>query len=157
MYEMGMEPPYIIQPDTLYSLTTINYDTIPLPSTDLAGNPRIAYGRIDMGAYEFKDTTVHVKPSPWQENNSLNIYPNPFYHSTFISFQTNKPGKNEVFVYNLKGQKIRKLMDNRSVAGKCTITWDGKDDFGFEVPPGTYIIKVILNGELTSAGKVVRK
>jgi len=58
VYEPGMQPPYIIEEDTVYKLITFDYDTIALPQTDLAGNPRIFDGRIDMGAYECQDTTT---------------------------------------------------------------------------------------------------
>ncbi|MEZ5083305.1 MAG: hypothetical protein R2750_07635, partial [Bacteroidales bacterium] len=35
MYETGMQPPYIIQEDTVYKLITFDYDTIVLPPKDL--------------------------------------------------------------------------------------------------------------------------
>nr|NQU89138.1 hypothetical protein [Bacteroidota bacterium] len=45
MYEEGMDPPYIKEENGKYILYTHEMDTIHLPATDLAGNPRIAYGR----------------------------------------------------------------------------------------------------------------
>jgi hypothetical protein len=67
LYEFGMEPPYIIQDDTVFKLVTFDFDTIALPSTDLAGNPRIFGDRIDMGAYECQDTMVEVAKYENQE------------------------------------------------------------------------------------------
>ena len=51
MYEPGMDYPYIKIEDEKIVLYKIDGDTLHIPPTDLAGNPRIVNGRIDMGAY----------------------------------------------------------------------------------------------------------
>jgi hypothetical protein len=56
MYEEGMDYPYIKEENNKYILYMLDGDTVTLPATDLAGNPRISGGRIDMGAYEWQDT-----------------------------------------------------------------------------------------------------
>ncbi|MEZ5198925.1 MAG: hypothetical protein R2764_21865 [Bacteroidales bacterium] len=62
MYESGMEPPFLIQQDTIYYLICANYaDTIPLPNIDLAGYTRIFNERIDIGAFEFQDTLNSIE------------------------------------------------------------------------------------------------
>ncbi|MBN1340008.1 MAG: T9SS type A sorting domain-containing protein, partial [Bacteroidales bacterium] len=158
MYEPGMQPPYIIQQDTVYKLITLDFDTIPLPSTDLAGNPRIAYGRIDMGAYEFADTTTQITNHKSQiTNNQVTVFPNPFTSNAFISFQTNTKGKVRAAIYNLNGQLVKKLTETEAVPGSYSINWDGTDNFGFEVNPGAYIVSVEVNGLKAGSVKVVKK
>ena len=58
MYEAGMDYPYIKEEEGKYILYMLEGDTVTLPAYDLAGNPRISGGRIDMGAYEWQDTTT---------------------------------------------------------------------------------------------------
>ncbi|MBN1340981.1 MAG: T9SS type A sorting domain-containing protein, partial [Bacteroidales bacterium] len=60
-------------------------------------------------------------------------------------------------IYNLNGQLVKKLTETEAVPGSYSITWDGTDSFGFELAPGTYLIKVILNGKIASTGKVIKK
>lgn len=82
MYEFGMAPPFIIQEDTVYKLITYGNDTIVLPLTDLAGNPRVVGGRIDMGAYECQDTTTGVTKYIYQTTKlKVEAHPNPFFEN----------------------------------------------------------------------------
>lgn len=157
MYEPGMLPPYIFDNGSSYKLITHQYDTINIPHTDLAGNPRIAYGRIDMGAYEFPDTTVNTPLVPWQDGKFIKVFPNPFEHNAFISFSTNTQGTVSVVVRDLSGRKVKSLLETRSVPGNFSITWDGSDDLGFDAGPGTYIATVEVNGILRGSCKAVKK
>jgi hypothetical protein len=60
----------------------------------------------------------------------LENYPNPFNPTTTITFSlATKDAKNaELVIYNLKGQKVKQLINNKLSAGKHSIVWDGKDD-----------------------------
>ncbi|MCD4744989.1 MAG: T9SS type A sorting domain-containing protein [Bacteroidales bacterium] len=156
MYEPGMQPPYIFQEDTIYYLVTLDNDTIQLPATDLAGNPRISGERIDMGAYEFQDTNTRIQNLPQEESKYIKVYPNPFWYNTFISFKLGTEGHVIVNNYNLQGKKVKKQMDAKTTTGKFTMTWDGKDDKSNNLKPGTYILNIILNNKVMASVKIVK-
>jgi len=134
-----------------------------LPPTDLAGNPRIYNGRIDMGAYEWQDTSAVNEP----EYNNLNDillqnYPNPFSSSTTISF--NLKGilsipmvfykQINLEIYNVRGQLIRKFQIPNGKYQINEVVWDGKDEDGKKVPSGEYLYKLNC-GEYSVAKKML--
>jgi hypothetical protein len=157
MYMSGMLPPYIIEEDTVYKLITFDYDTIVLPPTDLAGNTRIVGGRIDMGAYECQDTTTGINEFKVQGLKfKVEVYPNPFYANTFIMFSLETKAKVEAIIYDMNGNEVKKLMDASVPAGKYNLVWGGDDESGEKVVNGTYLISIIVNGNLVASEKVVK-
>nr|NQU91677.1 hypothetical protein [Bacteroidota bacterium] len=157
MYEEGMDPPYIKEENGKYILYTHDMDTIHLPATDLAGNPRIAYGRIDMGAYEFKDTTVGVRPVlPKYLGGEPKVQPNPFQESTLIKFTLLKKGNIKVLIHDLHGRLVKTLLDAWSVPCNFQMRWHADNDYGEKIPSGQYIITVFLEGKNVGSVKVRR-
>jgi len=157
MYEPGMEPPYIKEENGKYILYTHEYDTIHLPETDIAGNPRIAYGRIDMGAYEFVDTTVNIGQRPPKYLcGEIKVTPNPFEYSTAIKFTLLKKGHCIVKIHDLNGRLVKTLLDTHTVPGNFEMRWHSDFDNGNKIPSGHYIINVILDGENAGSVKVRR-
>jgi hypothetical protein len=69
-------------------------------------------------------------------------YPNPFNPETKISFNVNRKADISLEIYNLKGQKIRTLLDVSLAKGQHQIIWDGKDDKGLNAGSGVYIYKM---------------
>ncbi|MCP4632100.1 MAG: T9SS type A sorting domain-containing protein, partial [candidate division Zixibacteria bacterium] len=51
-------------------------------------------------------------------------YPNPFNATAIISFDLAQTGGVNLSVYNLLGQKVEALLDDRVEAGNYNITWD---------------------------------
>jgi hypothetical protein len=69
-------------------------------------------------------------------------YPNPFNLNTEISFQLPKECKVELKIYNLKGQKVKTLVQEEMTRGVHTLNWDGKDNAGHSVASGIYFFKL---------------
>lgn len=72
-------------------------------------------------------------------------YPNPFRHSTRITYAVRQPGQVRIQVYNVVGQVIRTLIDERKTAGEYTLHWDGTDDQGKGLPGGTYFYTLTVD------------
>ena len=78
--------------------------------------------------------------------------PNPFNPSTTIEFNLNNNSKVDLSIYNIKGQKIKTLFNNKLVKGDHSIIWNGDDEFGNSVSSGLYFYKLKVN-EKTEAVK----
>lgn len=80
-------------------------------------------------------------------------YPNPFNPSTTIKLDLAESGKIELAIYNVKGQKVKTLLDAYSEKGHFEIMWRGIDDNRRKVASGQYLIKLYVNGEEKAVSK----
>lgn len=72
----------------------------------------------------------------------MSNYPNPFNPETTITFSIPNVCIVDISIYNLKGQKVKQLVDNNLSAGQYSIIWDGKDDYYNPVSSGIYFYKI---------------
>jgi hypothetical protein len=81
----------------------------------------------------------------------LQNYPNPFNPETNISFELPKEASVSLRIYNISGQLVRHLVDDRRQAGRYNVIWRGDDERGRSVPSGVYFY------EIRAADYVARK
>jgi endoglucanase len=72
----------------------------------------------------------------------LQNYPNPFNPTTTITCQVAKDNQVELTIYNLLGQKVRTLINEKKTTGTYSIIWDGTDDAGFKLSSGVYFCRM---------------
>ncbi len=80
--------------------------------------------------------------------------PNPFDHSTRISWSAPYAGDVSLVVYDMAGRSVRTLVSGRTEPGRFTVAWDGRDDQGSEVAAGVYLYKYAL-GTDQATGKLL--
>ncbi|UCB52423.1 MAG: T9SS type A sorting domain-containing protein [Candidatus Zixiibacteriota bacterium] len=80
--------------------------------------------------------------------------PNPFNPVTQISYQLPEACQVRVIVYDLRGQKVRTIVDGYQEAGYRRIVWDGRNDRGDVVASGIYFYK-IKAGDFVDSKKMV--
>ena len=81
-------------------------------------------------------------------------YPNPFNPQTTISYTLSTADKVTLDIYDLLGQKVITLVDKHQKAGKHTVQWMGKNQFGRQVSSGVYFYKLI-SGKYSSIKKMM--
>jgi predicted outer membrane repeat protein len=123
-----------------------------LPPWDIIGNLRIWDGDgdevaiIDMGAYEYgappyvdiDDNVIVQTPEIFLHQN----YPNPFNPTTTINYSLKENSKVSLNIYNIKGQKVKTLVNELLLSGKHSIIWNGRDSNGNRVGSGIYFYKL---------------
>ncbi|MDP8201896.1 MAG: T9SS type A sorting domain-containing protein [Candidatus Tenebribacter burtonii] len=105
----------------------------------------------DMGAYFFYQINEINENEIEINKYYLSNYPNPFNPTTTISFSILEESKIELFIYNVKGQKIKTLLNDQISAGEHSIVWNGEDDNNKPVSSGVYLYRLRSDeGVLTS-------
>jgi hypothetical protein len=106
--------------------------------------------------YDIEFTTVTDKDETLSlaKSNHLNNYPNPFNPKTTISFSLTTDSHVKLDIYNIKGQKVRNLINDFRTIGIHKIVWDGRDDQGQEMGSGVYLYR-LQAGELTKTKKML--
>ncbi len=131
---------------------------IELPETDLAGNPRVYNGYVDMGAYEYGPWVGIQDPgSRIQNPEYLRVWPNPFRSATTISFEKPETGQCIIRIYDLEGRCVKTLINSQGFSGRGEVKWKGVDESGRMVPTGTYIVSILINGKESQAVKIVKR
>src|SRR5690554_39525 len=69
----------------------------------------------------------------------LGNYPNPFNPETRISFYLDKGERVKLEVFNIGGQKLTTLIDDRLEQGEHSVIWSPRTTGGSELPSGVYL------------------
>lgn len=72
-------------------------------------------------------------------------YPNPFNPETKIAFSLHESSKTNLTIYNVKGEKVKVLVNDYLPAADYDYTWDGKDSNNKKVSSGIYFYKLESN------------
>ncbi len=75
-------------------------------------------------------------------------YPNPFNPSTTISFSVPSTAKVKLTIYNIRGQKVKELVNNTMLYGRHTVVWNGRDDGDRSVGSGVYFARLEHKGKV---------
>ncbi len=86
--------------------------------------------------------------------NLMDNHPNPFNPVTQINFSIEKASEVTIEVYNLKGQLVRTLVDERRDSGNYSVQWTGEDNHGKSVGSGIYLYRMKA-GEYVSTKKMI--
>ena len=104
---------------------------------------------------DFAKSQRSMPPSPpkisWETGELVKVpteyglsqnYPNPFNPETTIEYRLPKDGRVTLFIYNMMGREVRRLVDEEKGAGIHKVVWDGRSDSGSHVGSGVYFIQI---------------
>jgi poly-gamma-glutamate capsule biosynthesis protein CapA/YwtB (metallophosphatase superfamily) len=80
-------------------------------------------------------------------------FPNPFNARTTFQFSLEQSSDVELTIYNIKGQKVKKLVRSYQEPGNHYIDWDGKNSFQKPVTSGIYLYQLKANGKVIGTQK----
>jgi len=116
----------------------------------------VSYGMIPDGSGNWD----FISPTPGSANTELSLigegvlptkmelhpaYPNPFNPTTTLQFDLSLKTSVGVVITNIVGQAVRVYEAKSLEAGKHSMTFDGKDNFGQALTSGVYFIRFITN------------
>ncbi|WP_192822202.1 FlgD immunoglobulin-like domain containing protein [Rufibacter sp. LB8] len=76
-------------------------------------------------------------------------YPNPFRYGavTTVPFTLEKPANVKLVVYDLTGKAVATLTNGKRLAGQHQVQWNGRSASGQELPSGTYLYQLTIDGQ----------
>jgi hypothetical protein len=86
------------------------------------------------------------------ESYSLDLrnYPNPFNANTIFDFNITISSEVNLKIFDIKGNLVRQLINDRMEVGLKTIKWDSTNDKGEDIAAGLYLYQLIVNEQLFS-------
>ncbi|MFQ5641280.1 MAG: DNRLRE domain-containing protein, partial [bacterium] len=108
--------------------------------------------------HEFGSEQIQELDETAPENIGLRPnYPNPFNLETTIEYTLPKEARVQLFIYNLRGQEVRKLFDGLQPAGIRKTRWNGKNNFDHEVGSGVYFVRLKIAGTVLTRKITLQK
>jgi calcineurin-like phosphoesterase family protein/type IX secretion system substrate protein len=91
------------------------------------------------------------------ENTELELlsYPNPFNPETTISFVIPSDSNVELTIYDLRGRKVKSLLNKYLENGEYLQPWNGKNDYNQLVSSGIYFCHLKVNNKVQEVNKIV--
>ncbi len=103
------------------------------------------------------DTDLTTTPLPETFELSQN-FPNPFNPSTEILFTVGNDELVSLNIYDIQGRLVSSLIDNSFYsAGSYKMNWDGKNQYGTQVPSGMYLYKLESSNQIVTRKMVLMK
>jgi hypothetical protein len=112
---------------------------------DLQANADAAQAAWDNLVVSVEDDPVASLPVEFSLNQN---YPNPFNPSTKIKYGVSEGAQVSLIVYNMLGQQVRTLVNERQSPSFYEIEWDGRNDAGNLLSSGVYFYKLTAGSEV---------
>ncbi len=115
-------------------------------------NPQNIEGSVSL--YEYDETSVDDDIIV-VSNKLIGNYPNPFNPTTTISFSITQTSPFVTLeIFNIKGQKVKTLINDKLDEGSHQVVWDGTNENNQSVSSGIYFYK-LQTGKYSAVKKMV--
>ncbi len=75
-------------------------------------------------------------------------YPNPFNPTTRIMYDLPEAGNVKLTIHNIRGERVRTLVNSGQSSGSYQIEWDGSNDSGVRISSGVYFYRLQAGGNV---------
>ena len=99
------------------------------------GNQNALYKYVDPAGI---DSDMHIQT----QDLNITAYPNPFNPTTTINYSLKENSRVSLKIYNIRGQKVKNLVNEVLTAGKHSFIWNGRDSNDKRVSSGIYFYKM---------------
>jgi len=100
-------------------------------------------------------TGVDNTPTIQKAGGFRTIAPNPFNPMTEIKFVVNHDNLVQLNVYNIRGQKVRTLVQGNLGTNEYTFVFDGKNDAGQTLASGAYFARLRIGKEVVQVRQMM--
>ena len=102
----------------------------------------------NIGLFEYTYVPSSAEDELPKAEITLSNYPNPFNPETTISFSvTQNSDFVSLEIYNIKGQKVKKLEITNVELGINEVIWNGTDENNKPVSSGVYMYQLKVDGK----------
>jgi hypothetical protein len=112
-------------------------------------------GAVDRDGETFsppRSVTIPIRDVELYQN-----YPNPFNPTTRIDFYLPRDGRVQLVVYDVRGGKVKTLVDEPTRYGHHSVTWDGTDSRGQRASSGVYFYRLEAGNRVITKKLIVVK
>lgn len=71
------------------------------------------------------------------------LWPNPFANRLSMEVETMQHARLWVYITDLSGRLVKEINNNELPRGKYSFVWDGTNQNGHKMPPGSYLIRMV--------------
>jgi hypothetical protein len=140
---------------TYYTLVAVDSSGLVSSASQVELNPPQAVGHPASIAGGVRNPFLTPDSASLEPN-----YPNPFNATTAIVYSLPnigaQPAPVRLAIYNILGQEIKSLTDERQQPGRHIVYWDGTDQYGQPVASGVYFYRLEVSGiEFVKSGKMI--
>lgn len=156
-WENESEPNMVYYHDLVIAQTQFPLNSLVLP----AGESSLwIVGRYEDGSYTAPSNSllINIVSNDVSDLSAITQltgnYPNPFNPETRINYSLKSTQDISLNIYNIKGQKVRTLIDQVQESGNHSVVWNGRDDSNKAVTSGIYFYKM-KSGKYSSSKKMI--
>lgn len=142
LYDNVIHIQYIEDKDAAPYVIYIDYTT-------MTNNP-VLYLKVPVGEITAnRHSIIGIAQSPIKHPKHLTLSetPNPFGYRTTISYSLPDKTYVNLRVYDATGRVVDDIVNTEKDAGVYTVTWNGRDDEGRNLPNGIYFCRIEASGK----------
>ena len=136
----------------------VDHEGLPWSGQNIAlfdGEELIAQTSITNGEFSFNSVLVGVEDNTVPCDFTLfQNYPNPFNPSTVINYSLNKESHVQLEIFDILGNRIKRLVDEVKSAGDYNVSWYADNESGRGVSAGVYIYR-LTSGNQSDTKKMI--